>query len=235
VERAAPAAAGAARAEIAREQHARAAVAEERARIARELHDTVAHAVSVMVLHAGAVRSRLPEELRSEREGLTRTEDAGRHAIGELHRMLGVLRDQHDVQDQGALAAPPTLTRLDELLEASRRTGLTVHLTIEGEPPDLTRSSRAVDLSAYRILQEALTNVRKHARATTVWVRIAYGDGGIRLRVVDDGVGTVDGVRTGHGLVGIRERVEVFGGELRVTTPRSGGYQLEVALPGGSR
>ncbi|HEY3530566.1 MAG TPA: sensor histidine kinase [Nocardioides sp.] len=233
VERAAAAADRAARAEIAREQHARSAVVEERARIARELHDTVAHAVSVMVLHAGVVRSRLPSELASERDALTRTEEAGRRAIGELRRMLGVLRSEHDPDSAArAVVEPaPTLAELEDLLEETRSTGLIVHLTVDGERPVL---EPAVEVSTYRILQEALTNVRKHARARSVWVGLRFEGTGLRLRVADDGVGSTWGptdVDGGHGLAGMRERVEVYGGELRVSSPETGGFVLEVGLP----
>jgi signal transduction histidine kinase len=230
VRRASDAAVRAARAEMAREQHARSAVVEERVRIARELHDTVAHAVSVMVLHAGAVRSRLPGGLASEREALARSEDAGRRAIAELRRMLGVLRSESGFGKSGAstVEPPPTLAELDGLLEESRRTGLEVHLTIDGSRVAL---EPAVEVSAYRIIQEALTNVRKHAHARSACVQLGFVGDGLRLRVADDGVGASDVAGDGLGLAGIRERVEVYGGDLRVSSPESGGFVLEVSLP----
>jgi len=230
VRRATDAAVRAAHAEMAREQHARSAVVEERVRIARELHDTVAHAVSVMVLHAGAVRSRLPGGLASERDALASSEDAGRRAIAELRRMLGVLRNDGDLRDDrsSTMEPPPTLAELDGLLEDSRRAGLDVHVTIDGSRVEL---EPAVEVSAYRIIQEALTNVRKHAHARSVWVQLGFVGHGLRLRVADDGVGASLVTRTGLGLAGIRERVEVYGGELQVSSPESGGFVLEVSLP----
>jgi signal transduction histidine kinase len=222
VQQAAAAADRAARAEMAREQHAVSAVRAERARIARELHDTVAHAVSVMVLHTGAVRSRLPVALTTERDSLARTEEAGRRAIGELRRMLGVLRRADGTGDTAPVTAdpPPTLAELDGLLEESRRTGLRAELTVEGIRPPL---EPAVEVSAYRIVQEALTNVRKHAGARSVRVALRFDAVGLRLRVADDGRGSSTPVRSGHGLAGIRERAEVYGGDVCVSSPESGG------------
>jgi signal transduction histidine kinase len=226
IQRAAQAADHLARAEMEQEQHTRSAVQSERGRIARELHDTVAHAVSVMVLHAGAVRSRLPDDLASEQEALLQAEEAGRRAIAELRRLLGVLRSD----DATPLVQPqPTMAGIDELVEESRRVGLEVRLTVEGLKPAL---EPAIEVSAYRILQEALTNVRKHAAARTVSVRVGYDDDWVRLRVADDGVGSPDGEPgPGHGLVGIRERVEVYGGLLSLTSPATGGFVMDVALP----
>ncbi|MEO7071327.1 MAG: sensor histidine kinase [Nostocoides sp.] len=213
------------RAEMQREEHARLAVQSERGRIARELHDTVAHAVSVMVLHAGAVRSRLPEGLESERAALGQAEDTGRQAISELRRLLGVLRDD---DGRSGTEPQPTLAGLDRLLDDTRRDGLTVTMRIEG---DLHRLEPALEVSAYRIVQEALTNVRKHAGASLVSVRVAYEPEWLRLQVADDGIGASAPSPKGFGLVGIRERVAVFGGNLSLSTPAGGGFALEAALP----
>jgi signal transduction histidine kinase len=227
VERAAQESARAVRAELEREDHARAAVAQERLRIARELHDTVAHAVSVMVLHTGAVRSRLDDGLDSERTALGEVEATGRRAIAELRRLLGVLRS--DAGPNAAVAEPqPTLAGLDRLADETRRLGLRVDVEVVGEKPAL---EPGVEVSAYRILQEALTNVRKHADAQTVAVRLGYAADCVRLRVADDGRGANGGAGAGHGLVGIRERAEVYGGRVATLSPPGGGFVLEVELP----
>jgi signal transduction histidine kinase len=216
----------AARAELQREEHAQVAVQTERGRIARELHDTVAHAVSVMVLHAGAVRSRLPGELESEKAALAKAEEAGRQAIIELRHLLGILRSDSPTS---ATEPQPTLAQLDRLLDDTRRHGLHVEVSVEGDRRPL---EPAVEVSAYRILQEALTNVRKHAKAQAVWVRVAYDDDWLRLSVADDGVGsTANAGSTGYGLVGIRERAEVYGGSLSLSSPATGGFAVDAKLP----
>jgi signal transduction histidine kinase len=215
----------AARAEMQREEHAREAVAEERGRIARELHDTVAHAVSVMVLHSGAVRSRLPEELASEKEALGQVEDTGRLAIAELRRMLGVLRSKAEL---AATEPQPTLDQLDRVVEAARAEGLAVDVVVEGRRRAL---EPALEVSAYRILQEALTNIRKHARASSVSIRLTYEDAWVRLHVQDDGIGCDGRDDEGFGLLGIRERVEVYGGSLSLGSGDDGGFALDAALP----
>jgi signal transduction histidine kinase len=217
-------------AEAEREEHARAAVLEERVRIARELHDTVAHAVSVMVLHAGAVRSRLPAGTESEQAALSDAEGTGRRAIAELRRLLSVLRS---ADGPAATSPQPTLAELDGLVEESRKLGLAVALNVEGDRPTL---EPAIEVSAYRIVQEALTNVRKHGRARSARVDLGFGPDWLRVRVADDGVGAasraaVGASGNGHGLVGIRERVDVYGGRMSVSSPPGGGFVLEVALP----
>jgi signal transduction histidine kinase len=225
----------AARAELRREEHAREAIRSERLRIARELHDTVAHAVSVMVLQQGAVRSRLPDGFASEVSALLRAEEAGRQAVVELRRLLGVLR----TDGEAPVEPQPTLTQLDRLVEQARRDGLLVDVQIVGTP---RRLEPAVEVSAYRIVQEALTNVRRHARARHVDVRLTYEPGCLRLHVSDDGTGRAtdaslphDGRQPGYGLVGMRERVEVYGGRLSVSSPSTGGFTVEAELPlGGS-
>jgi len=226
----------AARAELRREEHAREAVRSERLRIARELHDTVAHAVSVMVLQQGAVRSRLPDGFDSEASALLRAEDAGRQAIVELRRLLGVLRTDGGLPP---VEPQPTLTQLDRLVDEVRRDGLLVDVQIVGSP---RRLEPAVEVSAYRIVQEALTNVRRHAQARHVDVRLVYEPESLRLHVSDDGTGravdaspTHDGRQPGYGLVGMRERVEVYGGRLAVSSPPTGGFTVDAELPlGGS-
>jgi signal transduction histidine kinase len=215
----------AARAEREREERARAAVTEERARIARELHDVVGHSVSVMTVQASAVRRLLrPEQLR-EREALLVVEQTGREALAEMRRMVGVLRRPEEAP---ALAPQPSLQRLEKLVEQAREAGLTVELRIEGDPLPLPSG---VDLTAYRLVQEGLTNALKHARAERAHVLVRYSAGDIEVIVSDDGRGAGSGDGGGHGLVGMRERVAVYGGELEAGPRPEGGYRLRARLP----
>ncbi|MCK2213770.1 histidine kinase [Actinomadura sp. ATCC 31491] len=208
---------------------AREAVATERARIARELHDIIAHSVSVMVLQAGGVRLMLPQELRQEREALALIEETGRGAVEELRRMLDLLRA---VQDGDATAPQPTLDRLAELVTHLRSTGLDVALQVEGTPRPLPAG---LDLSAYRIAQEALTNVLKHAGPTEALVKVTHGDAELCLEITDEG--PRDGRRGplvpsgGNGLTGIRERVALFHGAFDAGPRESGGYRVHAVLP----
>ena len=212
-------------AEREREAAARVAVAEERARIARELHDIVAHAVSVMVLQVGAVRHKLPDELADDRDALRSVERAGRTALAEMRRLLGAMRDE---REEVSFVPQPGLDGLDSLLEEITRAGLPVELHVDGEPFPLPRG---VDLSAYRIVQEGLTNVLKHARASTANVTVRYALDELEIEVRDNGVGsaTTDGL--GHGLVGVRERVKIYGGEMSAGTANGGGFVLTTRLP----
>ncbi len=220
----------AAHAERERESAARIAVAEERARIARELHDVVAHAVSVMVLQVGAVRHRLPPTLEDDRDALVGVEQAGRSALAEMRRLLGAMRrDDEDPE----LAPQPGLGGLDPLLHEVGRAGLPVRLHVEGEPVPLPP---ALDLSAYRIVQEGLTNALKHARASHADVVIRYRPDELQIDVRDDGKGASRSDGLGHGLVGIRERVKIYGGEMTAGTATGGGFVLSTRLPlGGDR
>ena len=214
----------AARAERERESAARLAVAEERARIARELHDVVAHAVSVMVLQVGAVRHRMPQEA-ADREALHNVEHAGRTALAEMRRLLGAMRRDDDELE---LTPQPGLDMLPGLLEDVRAAGLDVRLVVDGQPRTLTRG---LDLSAYRILQEGLTNVLKHAHAQVAYVRVHYDVTQLELEVRDDGRGPTSSDGFGHGLVGIGERVKIYGGELTAGPTDAGGFALHVRLP----
>ncbi len=225
VDQAEAAEARAQQAERERETAARIAVAEERARIARELHDIVAHAVSVMVLQVGAVRHGLPEELADDREALGGVERTGRTALTEMRRLLGAMRREGDGVD---LSPQPGLDRLDSLLDEVGRAGLPVQLHVEGDAAPLPR---AVELSAYRIVQEGLTNALKHARASQADVTVRYAPGELRLEVRDDGVGAVSSDGLGHGLVGIRERVKIYGGEMSAGALPEGGFVLSARLP----
>ncbi len=214
-------------AERVQEDRVAAATAAERSRIARELHDVVAHGVSQMGLQASGVRSALADTFTAEREALRSIEDTGRSTLDELHRMLGVLRS---VEDVVVLSPAPTLDRLPELCE--RMTGPpAVSLRYDGAPRPLPAG---LELSAYRIVQEALTNAHRHSGADTVQVRVAYGDERLVLRVCDDGRGAPERWESGHGLVGMRERVAVHRGELDVMNHPGRGFEVLATLPIGA-
>jgi signal transduction histidine kinase len=215
----------AARAEQEREERARLAVADERARIARELHDVVGHSVSVMTVQASAVRRTLDPDQEKERDALLVVEQTGREALAEMRRVVGVLRRPEEAP---ALAPQPSLEHLDRLVESAREAGLPVELRVEGKPVQL---AAGLDLTAYRLVQEGLTNALKHARAQQAEVVVRYADGQVELTVSDDGRGGGDGDKGGHGLVGIRERISVYGGELDAGPRPEGGYRLSAKLP----
>ena len=212
-------------AERERDAAARIAVAEERARIARELHDIVAHAVTVMVLQVGAVRHKLPAALDEDRDALLGVERAGRNALAEMRRLLAAMRPDGD---EAELVPQPGLDSLDSLVEEIGRAGLPVELHVDGERRALPR---AIDLSAYRILQEGLTNALKHAQATRADVIVRYRPDEVQLEVRDDGVGNSTSDGLGHGLVGIRERVKIYGGDMATGTANEGGFVLSTRLP----
>ena len=208
-----------------RDERARLAVAEERARIARELHDVVAHAVSVMVVQAQAAQRVLEGEHSSVRESLTAVEMTGRQALVEMRRLLGMLRkDDREI----ALAPRPSLAQLDALVEQIRAAGLTVHLSVEGEPRPL---SPGIDVSAYRIVQEALTNALKHAGPARAELVLRFHPHALEIVISDDGRGPHNGSADGHGLVGMRERAALVGGVLE-SGPASGrGHMVRAVLP----
>jgi len=208
-----------------RETAARIAVAEERARIARELHDVVAHAVSLMVLQVGAVRHGMPESAAQDRDALQNVEQVGRAALAEMRTLLGAMRRDSDPVD---LAPQPGLSDVDALLADVRAAGLPVRMQIEGEPLVLPR---AIDLSAYRIVQEGLTNSLKHAGAHQADVALRYGANEVLVEVRDDGRGPATGDGLGHGLIGINERVKIYGGDLKVGAASGGGFVLRARLP----
>jgi signal transduction histidine kinase len=198
---------------------------QERARIARELHDVIAHSVSVMVVQAGAARTQLTGDAVPVREALLAIERSGRQALEEMRRLLGMLRqDQHDTE----LLPQPGLASVHSLLDQVRATGLAVELTVDGAPLPLPPG---VDLSAYRILQEALTNTVKHAQASAARVRLAYRANRVDLEIEDDGTGSQAGGGDGHGLVGMRERVELYGGAFAAGPRTGGGYRVRASLP----
>ena len=213
-------------AEQERDVAARIAVAEERARIARELHDIVAHAVSVMVLQVGAVRHRLPAARSEDREALTSVEHAGREALAEMRHLLDAMRDDGEGLELGP---QPGLDRLDALLQDVGRAGLPVRLHVDGDRVELPRG---IDISAYRIVQEGLTNALKHAHAShaEVALRVLRGptaDRGSRRRSRRGNPATA----RGHGLIGIRERVKLYGGEMSTANANGGGFTLSARLP----
>jgi signal transduction histidine kinase len=224
----------AARLERQREADARAAAASERARIARELHDVVAHHVSVMAVQAGAARRVVATQPDRARDAVEAIEGTARQALTELRRLLGVLRrgDRPAGPEPGpALAPQPGLGELEALAEQARRAGLRFELVTEGEPRPLPA---AIDLSAYRIVQEALTNTLKHANAARARIAVRYGRDEVELTVADDGRGIVDAdelAAGGHGLIGMRERVALFGGDLTIGPRPGGGLRVAARLP----
>ena len=203
---------------------ARVAVAEERGRIARELHDIVAHAVSVMVLQVGVVRRRLavPSE---DHDLLNGVELAGRNALAEMRRLLAAMRREGE---EAELVPQPGLDRLDSLLDEVGRAGLPVGLHVDGRPVSLPRG---IDLSAYRIIQEGLTNALKHAHASDADVTVRYRPDELEIEVRDNGEGSVTTDGLGHGLIGVRERVTVYGGKMTAGTAVDGGFVLNTRLP----
>jgi signal transduction histidine kinase len=211
-----------------RDAKAREAVVEERARIARELHDVVAHAISVIVLQARGGRRMLHDNPEDTRRALDAIEHAGEQALAEMRRLLEVLRR---ADEEPALAPRPGLSRIDELVAELTATGLPVEVTVEGEQFAL---SPGVDVTAYRIVQEGLTNALKHAGPARAHVILRYSPEELVLEVVDDGAGSGNGGGSGHGLAGIRERVAVYGGELESGRRPEGGYALRARLPLGS-
>jgi signal transduction histidine kinase len=205
------------------------AIADERARIARELHDVVAHAISVIVLQARGGRRMLADDPTETRHALDAIEHAGEQALGEMRRLLGMLRA---ADERAALGPQPGLDALDELAAQVAAAGLPVDVRVEGAAVELPPG---VDVSAYRIVQEALTNALKHAGPARATVVVRYATDALELEVVDDGAGIGAGGGSGHGLVGIRERVGVYGGELESGTRPEGGFGLRVRLPLAAR
>jgi signal transduction histidine kinase len=201
------------------------AVAEERARIARELHDVVAHSVSVMVVQAGGAEEVLRSEPERALEALRAVQETGRQALVEMSRLLGLLREDHE---ELGLAPQPGLLGLPTLVAQVSEAGLPVELRVEGEPRHVPLG---IDLSAYRVVQEALTNALKHAGEAQASVILRYGRDAIELEVLDDGHAPTAGHGGGHGLIGMRERVAVFGGDFAAGPRPEGGYAVRVSLP----
>jgi signal transduction histidine kinase len=210
-----------------REENARRAVFDERVRIARELHDVVAHHVSMMGVQAGAARVVLGRDLGSATEALASVEASSRQAVLELHRLLGFLRQADDPDD---LAPQPGLDQLPRLAMSMSGSELTVEVRVDGEPRSLPPT---VDVSAYRIVQEALTNTLKHADASRADVHLRYWPDELELEIIDDGRG--DGAAStssgGLGLIGMRERAAFHGGQLTAGPAAGGGFAVRVRLP----
>ena len=210
-----------------RDQEARAAraVETERARIARELHDVIAHSLSVIVVQAAAERRVLPAGQQSTAETLESIEHSGRQAMTELRRLLGLLRKSGG---EPSLAPQPGLGRLDDLVAEVREAGVEVTVRTDG---DLAAIPRGVDLSAYRIVQECLTNVLRHARARRVEIALRCQGRIIDIDVTDDGAAPGPPAPGGFGLVGMRERVTVYGGTVQAGPRDAGGYRVHARLP----
>jgi signal transduction histidine kinase len=212
--------------ERAREADMRAAVAEERARIARELHDLISHTVSVMGVQAGAAAEVFDSDPARAREALRTIEQSARESVLELRRLLDVLRERGEAAD---LAPQPGLRELDVLAEQLRSVGLQVELRAEGSD---TRLPPGLELAAYRIVQEALTNVVKHAQANSVVVTTRRNGRRLEIEVTDDGAGATRERNVGHGLIGMRERVALYGGSLEVGPRPRGGWRVLARLGG---
>jgi signal transduction histidine kinase len=206
------------------EANLRAAAAEERARIARELHDLLSHSVSVMVVQAAAERSALDTERAAPAQALESIERTGRQALAEMRRLFSLLRSGVPAE----LAPQPTLGELGALVAQIREAGLPVELQIDGAPTGVPPD---VALSAYRIIQEALTNVVKHAGPARASVVVRYAGNAVELEVVDDGRGAAAHSGDGHGLAGMRERVALFGGEFDAGQRNGGGFAVRARLP----
>jgi signal transduction histidine kinase len=200
------------------------AVADERSRIARELHDVIAHSVSVMVVQAGAAEEVLKRSPDAALEPIRAVQETGRQALVEMSRLVGLLRD---AGEELGLAPQPTLDELEALVQSVSHAGLPVSLSLEGMRRPLPL---AVELTAYRVVQEALTNALKHAGDAAAEVRVRYEPDALLLEVVDDGPGA-NGYGGGHGLAGMRERVSVFGGDVTAGPRPSGGFAVRVRLP----
>ncbi|SNR98484.1 Signal transduction histidine kinase [Streptosporangium subroseum] len=214
----------------AREADTRAARAEERSRIARELHDVVAHHVSVMTVQASAARRVLATNPDGAREALSAIEEMGRTAMAEMRNIVGVLRTDGTPAERGP---QPGVREIPTLVDQMREAGLRTQLWIEGERG---RLSPGVDLAAYRLVQEALTNSLRHAGPEArAWVTVRHEPGELAIQIEDDGLGPPaggsDGEQSGHGLVGIRERVALYGGLLRIGPRSGGGFEVNARFP----
>ncbi|MEU0809161.1 histidine kinase [Streptomyces sp. NPDC005970] len=218
-----------------RAEELRRAAEQERARIARELHDVVTHNVSVMVIQAGAARKVMATTPDRAREALLAVEASGRAAMAELRHAMGLLTMDEDTTGTGGAATPdlapqPGLGQLDALVARVREAGLPVELTVSGTPRPVPSG---VGLAAYRVVQEALTNTVKHAAGSTAAITVAYGDDGLRVEVTDTGGTPSASAATGggRGLIGLRERLSVYGGTLHTGPRPGGGYRVEAEIP----
>ncbi|QBR92284.1 sensor histidine kinase [Nocardioides euryhalodurans] len=215
---------------VQQEERAARAVAEERSRIARELHDVVSHAISVTVLQARGARRTLDSDPEAARHALDAIEQTNTAALGDMRRLLAVLRDTEPDGRVDPHAPQPSLAHLDDLVDHVRAAGVPVALEVSGVDRDVPPG---VDLSAYRIVQEALTNVLKHAEASPTRIRLEYAEDALTVLVVDEGSprAMASGEPPGHGLIGIRERVAVVGGDVEAGPNGSGGFRVRARLP----
>ena len=213
-----------------REVRAREAVADERARMARELHDIVGHALNLIVIQAAGAQRVLESRPQVALESLTSIEAVGRDALSDMERMLGVLRDRQESSPE--LVPQPGLLQVDSLASQASQAGLPVEVSVEGARPDLPAS---LDLSAYRIVQESLTNALKHSGASIARVAVRYFPNAVEVEVTDDGRGAAGqrprGDGGGRGLIGMRERVALFGGDLTAGPMPGGGYRVHARFP----
>ena len=210
---------------VEREQQAQVALRAERARIARELHDVVAHAMSVIVLQARGARHAFLERPEEAREALDAVERTASKGLSEMRRLLGALREEGE---SAALAPQPSLNQIDALVADVRGAGLPVELRVEGASRELPLG---IDLCAYRIVQEALTNTLKHAGPATARVLLRYAEDEVEVEITDTGAGERNGSAPGQGLAGMRERVALFGGQFEAGPQREGGYLVTARLP----
>ena len=216
------------RAEEARADDRERAIARERARIARELHDVLAHNLSAIVVQAGAARRVLERDPDAAAEAARLIADTGREALAELRSLSGAVRRD----DADPLDGPPTLARVGDLVHGAREAGLDATLTVEGEPVDL---AAGLELTGYRVVQEALTNAMKHAGPARAAVTVRYEPREVVLEIIDDGAGAshagLEGVGGGHGIVGMRERVGLYGGSVQAGPGPGGGFAVSARLP----
>ncbi len=208
-----------------REERLRVAATEERRHVARELHDVVAHAVSVMVIQAGAARQVVRSSPSQAEESLLAVEATGRDAMTELRRFLGALSD---VDEASGLAPQPGIAELGALLGRVREAGLPASLEIDGDPRYVAQS---LDVTVYRIVQEALTNALRYARRATTLVRLSWEAEQLRVEILDDGPAVAPGDGSGRGIVGMRERATLAGGRLEAGPRLGGGYAVRAWLP----
>jgi signal transduction histidine kinase len=216
-------------AEVTAAEQAKTAIAQERARIARELHDIVTHSVSVMVVQAGAAELVVDDDPEYTRNALRSIRLTGKEALEEMRRVVTILREG---EEEGGRRPQPGVEAIATLADEVRTVGLDVDLTTEGEPQPLPPG---LDLAAYRIVQEALTNVRRHADATRAEVLLRYGDGQVLVEVHDDGRGAAAASPGGHGLIGMRERVALYGGRVETVSDTGSGFTVRAVLPVAAR
>lgn len=205
-------------------ERAEAAAERERKRIARELHDLLNHSLSVLILQAGAAEQVVDSDPGKAREALAVLRATGQEALDELGRLVGLIRDDSSLDR----APQPTLADLDRMVNAARAGGVAIQMRIEGE---VRRLPAAVELNAYRVVQEGITNALKHARGTDVTVLLKYGDDGIEIEVTDTAASSSVATGSRHGLIGLRERVAVFGGELHAGPQPGGGWTMRAWIP----